>query len=346
MGFNSIGLVGGGVKSKLRGLGTLFLVAVLLMGLVTGCPAPTDDEPVVETPVFPLTVTDQVGRVITLEAEPQKIISLVPSSTEIVFALGLGDELVGVTEFCNYPPEALDKPKVAGFSAVGIDVDIEKIVEIQPDLILATETHLTEVIPKIEQLIPGAAIIVLKTQTETLEEVLEAITLIGEVTGKEDEASELVDGMRSRIKAITDKTDNLSDAEKPVVLYIVWGDPIFVIAGGTLGNALIEAAGGINIFQDLTGSPIVSLETIIERNPQVILGSAAIGTGGDLPYQFALTEPRLEGVDARVNSRVYGVNDDLTGRPGPRMVDGLEMLAGLLHPELFPELFDKYFGSD
>ena len=338
MGFNSTGLIGRGLKSKLRGLGIFFLVAVLLMSLVTGCPAPTDDEPVVEILVFPLTVTDQVGRVVTIEAEPQKIISLIPSNTEIVFALGLGDRLVAVTEFCNYPPEALDKPKITG----GIAPDMEQIVALEPDLILATETHMTDLIPELERL--GLTTMVIKTQTETLEEVLEAITLIGKVTGKTDEASELVDELRARIKVITDKTDNLPVAERPGVLYIGWHEPIFAIASGTLGSALIEKAGGINIFQDLTGSPIVDLETVIERNPQVILASLAMGVG-DLILQFALTEPRLEGVDARINDRVYGVNDDLTGRPGPRMVDGLEMLAGLLHPELFPELFDKYFGS-
>jgi len=281
-----------------------------------------------------MTVTDQAGRLVTIETMPAKIVSLAPSNTEIVFALGLRDKVVGVTQFCNYPPEAQDKLKIGGFSLSDIDVSIEQIVVIKPDLVLASETHLAEVIPKLEQFVPESAILVLKTQTETFDVVFEAITLVGKCTGTEDEAAQLVTEMNSRIQAITDKTKNLADSERPKVLYIVWNDPIFAICGGTLGNALIEAAGGVNIFQDLTGSPAVGLETIIIRNPQVILASAAIGTGFDLPYQYALTEPRLEGVEARINGRVYPVNDDLAGRPGPRIVEALELMAKMIHPEI------------
>jgi len=282
-----------------------------------------------------MTVTDQAGRLVTIETMPAKIISLAPSNTEILFALGLGDRVVGVTQFCNYPADAQDKPKIGGFSQTDIDVSIEQIVAIEPDLILASETHLAEVIPKLEQLVPESAVTVLKTQTETFDVVFEAIILVGKCTDTTDEADQLVTEMNNRIQAITDKTKNLADSERPKVLYIVWNDPIFAICGGTLGNALIEAAGGVNIFQDLTGSPAVGLETIIIRNPQVILASAAIGTGFDLPYQYALTEPRLEGVEARINGRIYPVNDDLAGRPGPRIVEALELMAKMIHPEIF-----------
>ena len=320
---------------------TLVLTISVLMLPATGCAeskTQTVEEssiPVAEEAEFPLTVTDQAGRLVTIEKMPEKIISMAPSNTEILFALGLGDRVVGVTQFCNYPAEAQDKPKIGGFSQADIDVSIEQIVAIEPDLILASETHITEVIPKLEQLVPQSAVIVLKTQTEAFDVVFEAIALVGKCTGTTDEAGQLVTEMNNRIQAITDKTKNMPDSERPKVLYIVWNDPIYAIGGGTLGNALIEAAGGINIFQDLTGSPTVGLETIIIRNPQIILASAAIGTGFDLPYQFALTEPRLEGVEARINGRVYPVNDDLAGRPGPRIVEALELMAKMIHPEIF-----------
>jgi iron complex transport system substrate-binding protein len=281
-------------------------------------------------------VTDQAGRVVTLDKVPERIISLAPSNTEILFALGLGDKVVGVTQYCNYPPEALDKPKIGGFSATDIDVSIEQIVNINPDLILATETHLTEVIPKLEQLLPQTKILVLLTQTESFDDVFNAIEMVGKCTGTENKADQIVSDMQNRINAITSKTDNLAESERPKVLYIVWQDPIFVIGGGTLGNTLIEAAGGTNIFGDEVGSPMVDLETIIDRNPDVMLGSTAVGTGADLPYQLALNEPRLSGVNARLNNQVYGANDDIYGRPGPRLVDALEQLAHILHPELFP----------
>jgi iron complex transport system substrate-binding protein len=322
---------------------TLLALALTVSFLVlpaTGCGSTNgtimeSSTPAAGGPGFPLTVTDQAGRLVTIEKAPQRIISLAPSSTEILFALGLGDRVVGVTQFCNYPEQAQDKPKIGGFSQTDIDVSMEQIVTIKPDLILATETHLTEVIPRLGQLVPQADVIVLKTQTEAFDVVFDAITLVGRCTGTAEEAGQLVSGMKERIEAVTDRTENLPQSERPGVLYIVWNDPIFAICGGTLGNALIEAAGGINIFQELSGSPAVDLETIIVRDPQVILASASIGTGFDLPYQFALTEPRLEGVAARINGRVYPVNDDLTGRPGPRIVDGLEMIAKMIYPEIF-----------
>jgi iron complex transport system substrate-binding protein len=318
------------IKNKLLRALTFCLVSILLLSFFSACNAPAEEE--VKSQVE---ITDQTGRVVTFDETPEKIISLSPSNTEILFALGLGDKVVGVTQYCNYPPEAQDKPKIGGFSATEIDVSMEQVVAADPDLILATETHVSEVVPKLEQLLPETKVIVLLTQTESFDVIFEAINLVGKCTNTENKAAQLVTEMKSKIKAVTDKTNNLQDSERPKVLYIVWYDPIFAIGGGTLGNSLIEAAGGINIFQEQIGAPIVDLETIIDRNPQVILGSAAIGEGADLPYQFALNEERLKGVDARINNRVYGVNDDITGRPGPRIVEALEQLAKMLHPELF-----------
>ena len=244
--------------------------------------------------------------------------------------------MVGVTQYCNYPEEAQEKTKIGGFSSTDIDVSIEQIVAMGPDLIFATETHMTEVVPKLEQFVPDAAVIVLMTSTESFDVVFEAIEIAGQATGTGEQAAQIVSGMRARIEAITGVTENLTEAEKPKVLYVVWHEPIFAIGGGTLGNTLIEAAGGINIFQDTDGAPMTDLETIIDRNPDVILGSLAVGTGMDLAYQFVLTDERLSDVNARLNDQVYGVNDDWYGRPGPRLVEALEELAALLHPELFP----------
>jgi iron complex transport system substrate-binding protein len=281
-------------------------------------------------------IIDQTDREVTLDKIPETIISLSPSNTEILFALGLGDKVVGVTEYCDYPPEAQNKTKIGGFSPTDIDVSIEQIVALGPDLILATETHLTEVVPKLEQFIPEAAVIVLLTSTESFDVVFESIEMVGQATGTEEQASQLISGMRDRIAVITDVIDNLLESERPKVLYVVWHEPIYVIGGGTLGNSLIEAAGGVNIFGDTNGAPIVDLETIIDRNPDVILASVGVGTGADLSYQFVLTDERLSGIDARINDQVYSVNTDLYGRPGPRLVEALEELATRLHPELFP----------
>ncbi len=343
------------MKSIIKKSGAIILLTIIVLSLLTSCTSPAETTTPVETttpPTTPVTtpattppvtttpttieIIDQAGREVTLEKIPESIISLSPSNTEILFALGLGDKVVGVTQYCNYPEEAQEKTKIGGFSATDIDVSIEQIVAIGPDLILATETHLNEVVPKLEEFLPETTVIVLLTSTESFDVVFEAIEMVGEATGTGEQAAQIVSEMSERIQAVTDVTDNLTESEKPKVFYIVWHEPIFAIGGGTLGNTLIEAAGGVNIFADTEGSPMTDLETIIDRNPDVILGSLGVGTGADLAYQFVLTDERLSGVNARINDQVYPVNTDLYGRPGPRLVEALEELAALLHPELFP----------
>jgi len=206
------------------------------------------------------------------------------------------------------------------------------VVEIQPDLVLATEYHKAEVIPGLERL----GLTVLTLDPRNLDEVLEAITLAGKCTGKEDEASQLVTEMENRVNAITEKTAGLAEAERPWVFYIVYRDPLMTVGSDTLIHELIVKAGGINIAQDLTGDyPTIGLEAVIAANPQVIVASYGHGSVEDLPLHFALTEPRLSDVDARVSNQIYGIDPDLISRPGPRIADGLELLAKMIHPEIF-----------
>ena len=274
-------------------------------------------------------VKDQLGRIVKLNKPPQRIISLAPSNTEILFALGLAEKVVAVTDYCNYPPEAKEKPSVGGFSTP----NIEKVVSLSPDLILAASIHQKQVIPNLE----ARGMTVFALAPKTLNEVLEAITLVGEITHKEEEASQLVAGMWDKIKAITDKTNKLSEAQKPRVFYITWHDPLMTAGSGTLHNELILKSGGVNIAQNLTGYAAITLEAVIEANPELMITGVGMGTGTDLPLQFAMTEPRLRNTDARQNNRVYAIDVDVVGRPGPRIADALEQFARFTHPELFKE---------
>jgi len=172
---------------------------------------------------------------------------------------------------------------------------------------------------------------------KTLDEVLESITLVGEITGKDEETSCLVAGMRDRIKAVTDKTDNLLVAERPKVFYLTWHDPLKTAGSGTLQDELIVKAGGINIARDLVGYAGISLEAMIQANPEVIIAGAGHGSGEVLPLEYVKTEPRLRNVNARIDNRVYAIDADLASRGGPRIVDALEQFAELIHPELFME---------
>jgi iron complex transport system substrate-binding protein len=313
------------MKTIARTAAAVSLIIVLFVGILTSCTTPAESP----SPT-PVAVTDQLGRTVTLKtATPQRIVSLAPSHTETIFALGISDRLAAVTDYCNFPPEAEEKPSIGGFSTP----NTEEIVAADPDLILATKIHEDKVIPQLE----GKGLTVVAVNPVTIDAVFESITLIGKVTGAGKEAADLLDDMQKRVKAVTDKTDRLTDAEKPKVLYIVWHDPLMAAGSGTLHDELMRKAGGINVAGDLSSYADISLEAVIAANPQVMIAGVGMGTGEDLPLQFIATESRLEETDARVNNRIYGIDVDLVGRPGPRIVEALEQFAVFIHPELFGE---------
>jgi len=275
-----------------------------------------------------LTVVDDLGRTVQIDKLPQRIVSLAPSNTEIVYALELEDKLVGTTDYCDYPEAAKSKPRVANYTTP----NLEKVVSVQPDLVLAEAIHEKTALPAMENL--GLTVIV--TSAWSLDTVLNDIKLVGQVNGKSRKAASLVDDLNSRIQAVVYKTAMLTPEQRLRVLYVVWHDPIWTMGGETFTNDLIWKAGGVNIYaDDFEQSRVVSLESIIQKNPQVIIVSG-MGTSGDLIYNNIMKETRLSGIDAMVNNRVYKVSDaNLTERPGPRIVDGLEEVAKLLHPEIF-----------
>jgi iron complex transport system substrate-binding protein len=275
----------------------------------------------------PGNIVDGLGRKIMINAVPQRIVSLAPSNTEILFALGLGDKVVGVTEYCNYPEAAKTKPKVGGFSTV----DIEKVVSLRPDLVLATQIHSKTIIPALEKL--GLTVVALTPSSLT--GVLDSITLVGKITGQSKEASELIKDLSTRIKAIADKTQKLSPAQRPRVFYVTWHDPLWTAGTGTLSNDVISQAGGQNIASDISGDKTIDLETVINRDPEIIIVSVGMGTGEDSPWQYIKSESRLKNTQALLTGRVYKIDGDLIHRPGPRIVEALEQMAQFIHPETF-----------
>jgi iron complex transport system substrate-binding protein len=326
-----------GVKIKIfpKKIGIVFLMSVLLLSIMTACdtaPSTTISPPATltgqpeNTNTFPLTITDQTGRMITLKSTPQRIISLAPSNTEILFALGLADRIVGVTDYCNYPPEAKQKPSIGGFSTP----NIEEVVAKNPDIVIAASRHAKEIVPKLE----SRGITVLILEPTTIAMVPEAITMAGQAMGKQAEAGTITNNMQQRIKAMTDKT-SLSSL-RPSVCFIVWHDPLNVAGSGTFHDELIDKAGGVNIAHKLTGySKDFSLENLIAANVEVIIAGVGMGDGEDKPLQFIQAESRLKDTPARINNRVYPINQDIVGRAGPRIVDALDEFTQFIHPELF-----------
>jgi iron complex transport system substrate-binding protein len=285
-----------------------------------------------------ITVIDDLGRTVTIDKVPQRIISLAPSNTEILFALGLGDKVVGNTDYCDYPDEAKNVSKVGGFDGV----DVEKVVALAPDLILAEDMHKAKVIPELEAL----GFTVYAVVPHNLDEIIDSVTTIGRLTGTEGKAKSITDDMRKRIKAITDKTDMLKENQKPSVLYVLWSDdatPVMSSGSNTPIYDMITKAGGISVVQNSIGFPSLSLESVIAANPQVVICNVDNSwSGGDYPLIFVQTEPRLKDIAARTSGRIYGIDASLTNRPVPRVLDGFEWIAAMIHPELFPQLVEKY----
>jgi iron complex transport system substrate-binding protein len=310
------------VKKYLFRAVILIMAMVLPALLIMSCSAPAE-----EAPEAPAVYTDQLGRTITLEKVPERIVSLAPSNTEILFALGLGDKVVGVTKSCDYPAEALEKPKIGGFSTP----NLEEIVALSPDLVIAAPRHEDEFIPQLEE----KGIKVLGLNPRNFETILGAITLVGEVTGKDKEAAQVVAEMESRIKAVTDKVSGLAENERPAVFYLTWHDPLKTSGAESLADELIDKAGGVNIFRDVTGTQTIDLETLVARNPQVMIAGIGMGTGEDLPLQYLMNEPRLKNTGAGASGSIYGIDMDITGRGSPRIVEGLEQIAKCIHPEIF-----------
>ena len=286
--------------------------------------------PAEENMTSALTVTDDLGQGVSVATPPQRIVSLSPSNTEILFALGLGDRVVGATKYCNYPPSVLELKESKKIEVVGgyVDPDIEVILSLHPDLVLASRSRSSDAVSLLEK--EGIPTFVL--DPNNLSSIIRSIEKVGKISGKVADASELCNKMESRIKAVSDKTSSLP---KTRVLYIVWHDPVKTAGAGTFEDELIEKAGGVNIFHDLSGYVQVDPEAIAVRNPEVIIACSGMGSGADMPLSWAKTERGLNQTDARKNGRIYQAEGDLITRTGPRIVDGLEMLAKFIHPEAF-----------
>jgi cobalamin transport system substrate-binding protein len=294
-----------------------FLAALLSLALVLTACSPSGQTPAINY------VFDDLGRLVAINGTPQRIISLAPSNTEILFALGLGNEVVGVTNYCDYPPEALNKTKVGGYA----DPDIERIVALNPDLVLVAYGTPMDIIINLA----GLGLTVYGIKTTDLDDLLNDIRRVGEITDKEVEAQTLTSAMESRIQAVTNQTQELE--QRPKVFYIVWGgegSALWTAGSGTFINELIEKAGGVNICQNITGYAEISLENVLASDPEIIITS-------ELSYDWAKNATELASTNASQSGRIYTCDDNLVQRPGPRLVEGLEWFAHFIHPEIFGE---------
>jgi iron complex transport system substrate-binding protein len=277
---------------------------------------------------YPLTVTDDFGAEVTIGEAPNSIVSLAPSNTEILFALDLSSKVVGVTSFCDYPPAALEKESIGGPS--GESVDVERVVALDPDLILAADINGEDVVMTLR----SYGLTVFAIQSTDMDDLLDDIDQVGRIANAEAQASALTSEMQERIDAVTAKTAELSSSEKPGVFHICYHNPIWTAGDNTFINDVIVNAGGTNIFADITGYQSVDIESLIARDPEVIIVTAMGGTSSGT-WEWVNTEPRLATITALERGRVYYVESNWLERPGPRIVDGLEQVARSVQPSLF-----------
>jgi iron complex transport system substrate-binding protein len=272
---------------------------------------------------YPLTLTDDNKRTITLTKAPLKIVSLAPSNTEILFALGLGDKIIGVDQYSNYPEQAKTLPKIGGFS----DTNVEAVTALAPDLVLAAGIQSQQQITALEK----QNIKVLVLNPVDLAGVVKDFRLVGQATNTNDKALTLATDFQSRLDAIATKLKTVT--AKPRVYFEL--DPtLFTVGPGSFVADMLDKAGGQNIVTDTSNAyPQLTQEVIVAKNPQVIfLGDDT--NGSDTPTQL-LTRSGWNVIDAVKNKRVYAVTADLTNRPGPRAVQGVEQIAKFLYPDLF-----------
>jgi len=267
---------------------------------------------------------DEVGREVTFPFHPKRVVSLAPNITEILFSLGLDEEIVGVSIHCNFPEKAKSRVKVGSY----ISLDFERITALKPDLIIATGAGNTrDMVDRLEKLGFPTYVIYPKN----FNDILQSIAHIGEIVYREKEARVIIEGMRKRSQRVI----NLTKGLLPPRVFIQIGDaPIVTVGKGSFADDLIRLAGGENIAgKEKEVYPRFGMEEILKRSPEVIVVSS-MNPRGD--YQKILKEwSRWKSIPAVKNGRIHLIDSDLIDRPSPRIVDGLEEFAKVFHPEKF-----------
>jgi iron complex transport system substrate-binding protein len=300
-----------------------FLLITLLFTILAACVPQAPATQAAE----PLTFTDGLGRQVTLNGPAQQIISMAPSNTEILFAIGAGSQVVGRDALSDFPEEAKNVTDVGStFEAL----NTELIVSLKPDLVLAAKINTPEQVKQLEDL--GLTVYYLKNPL-TLEEMYGNLEIVAQLTGHQDEAAALIESLKQRVAAVDEKIAPIS-SRFSVFYELDATDPAkpYTAGKGTFIDQLIDRAGGFNIASELDGYPQMSLEQVVAADPAfIILGDARYGVSPESIAQ----RPGWENLSAVKNGQVVPFNDDLISRPGPRLVDALEELAKLLRPELF-----------
>jgi iron complex transport system substrate-binding protein len=266
---------------------------------------------------------DSLGRDVALRSNPMRIVSLAPSITEMIYFLGLGDRLVGVTRFSYFPKEAQKKSKVGAYT----DINVEKVIALNPDLVIATvDGNMRADVEMLER----AGIPVYVINPRTINQVVDTMERLGEICGIPERAKTLVSGLRARVIRVLEA---VKDKERPRVLLLINTRPLMSVNQNTIHHNIIQIAGGTNMTADQPITyPKLNMEAVIKGKPDVIIiSSMERGGWHEKAREEWLEWPTLPAVQ---KGRVYVIDSDLIDRPAPRIVSGLEEMARLIHPEI------------
>jgi iron complex transport system substrate-binding protein len=316
-------------RALVTGLGTLVLCTGIAraneaddlamkrrqQGILTGMPFMAN--------IAPRTFVDDSGRKLYFAKAPRRVLSLAPSLTEMLFAIGLDEQIVGVTNFCNYPPAAAGKPKV-GYT----QPNLESLLALSPDMVAAPgELLRADVLAKLEALKVPTFIF----EAKSLEHVLAHIHTLGRIFERSSAADALTRHMRERIAEVSRRVQTV---ERKRVLYVLSTHPLITVGPNSYIHQMIELAGGINVAAGTSGAyPRLSMETVLEKDPEILV--FPVGSTESVPEHEQQTWKRWTGLSAVQRHRLHVVSSDALNRPGPRVVDGLEQLAQVIHPEAF-----------
>ncbi|SFD70450.1 iron complex transport system substrate-binding protein [Paenibacillus catalpae] len=269
--------------------------------------------------VYPVKVTDATGTELVFEKAPTKVVSLAPSETEVLYAIGAANEVAGVDSFSNYPEEAASKPKVGDMTT-----NIEAVAALNPDLVVASSTMNTDAVEQLRKL----NIKVLATDPLTYDETIAKIETIGKIMNKNSEAAQVAAHMREVKQQVSDA---VKDAPKKLV-YLEFS-PGWTVGSGTFLDELLTIAGGTNVGAAQAGWYEVSAEEVVKQNPAIIL-YPDLGEDPNPIVTGLTSRPGWDAIDAVKNKQMFEVGNDETARVGPRLADALLQIAKILHPDL------------
>ncbi|RFU71404.1 ABC transporter substrate-binding protein [Peribacillus saganii] len=284
-----------------------------------------------EEALFPVTIKDAADKEVVIDQKPERIVTLIPSNTEIAFELGLNEEIVGVSDNDNYPEEVASKEKVGG-----MEFNIEKIISLKPDLVLAHESSAQNAEQGLQQLRDAGTDVLVVNDAKAINEVYGSIEMIGKATGQREEAEKTVETMKAKFDEIKAKAAAIEESERKKVLVEVSPEPeIYTTGKNTFMDEMITMINAENIYNNSEGWVKIDPEATIQRNPDVIITTYGFYT--EKPVEKVLARKAWQNVTAVKEKQVIDVDSDMVTRSGPRLAEGVEELAKAIYPDVFTE---------